>query len=324
MFVLESLLLVLHKVQGYVETIRFSDVLDIVIIAYLIYRIFMLAKGSRTGQVLKGILLLIGLMGLSGLLELHVMNYLLARAMEVGLIAIVILFQPELRSILEQFGSGVTTGVFNRRPVNVGEMEEVINQIVEAYAFFSKTKTGALTVFERTSLLDDSIRTGTVLDCAVNSELLKNLFFINAPMHDGAVIIRNGRIAGAGCMLTLSSNTSISRELGMRHRAGIGATEHTDAVVVICSEETGSISVAMNGSLRRHLAPETLRRTLRNELLPAADEEQSKSRMKKGLELLRDMDFRALWARVSASGAKTQEQEERQELQEGKHEGPLE
>ena len=145
----------------------------------------------------------------------------------------------------------------------------------------SKDKVGALVVFERNSILDATLKTGTVLDAEVSSELLKNIFWPKAPMHDGAVVVRRGRVAGAGCMLPLSGNTSISRELGMRHRAGIGVTEHTDAVSVICSEETGSISVAVNGTIRRHLAPE-------NELL-VTDEADKKRSPKSPSEQLKNL-----------------------------------
>jgi len=143
---------------------------------------------------------------------------------------------------------------------------------VEAYTDLSRDKVGALMVFERGDLLDDVIKTGTPLDCSVTGELLKNLFWNKAPLHDGAVIVREGRIVGAGCMLPLSSNVNLSRDLGMRHRAGIGMSEHSDAVVVIVSEETGSISAATGGMLKRHLAPETLERLLRNELLSEQEE----------------------------------------------------
>jgi diadenylate cyclase len=142
----------------------------------------------------------------------------------------------------------------------------------------SKSRTGALIVFEREILLDDMVRSGTVLDAAVSSELLKNIFFVKAPMHDGAVIVRNGRLLGAGCMLPLSKNVNLSRDLGMRHRAGIGMSENSDAVVVIVSEETGSISVAVGGMLKRHLMPETLENLLRNELLPQEPQETEKRR----------------------------------------------
>jgi len=144
---------------------------------------------------------------------------------------------------------------------------------VDAYTTMSRNKVGALMVFERKDLLDDVIKTGTTLDCAISSELLKNLFWDKAPLHDGAIIVRNGRIVAAGCMLPLSGNVNLSRELGMRHRAGIGISEHSDAVVVIVSEETGSISAAVGGMLKRHLAPDTLSRLLRNELLADTGEE---------------------------------------------------
>ena len=157
-------------------------------------------------------------------------------------------------------------------------MEQTIGQTVLACTEMSQSRTGALIVFEREILLDDMVRSGTMLDAAVSSELLKNIFFVKAPMHDGAVIIRHGRMLGAGCMLPLSKNVNLSRDLGMRHRAGIGMSENSDAVVVIVSEETGSISVAIGGMLKRHLKPETLENLLRNELLPQEESEGDKQR----------------------------------------------
>ena len=154
------------------------------------------------------------------------------------------------------------------RTENASVLEQTIEQTVLACSEMSQSRTGALIVFEREILLDDMVRSGTVLDASVSSELLKNIFFVKAPMHDGAVIVRRGRVLGAGCMLPLSKNVNLSRDLGMRHRAGIGMSENSDAVVVIVSEETGSISVATGGMLKRHLKPETLDNLLRNELLP--------------------------------------------------------
>ena len=148
---------------------------------------------------------------------------------------------------------------------------------MEAYTDLSRDKVGALMVFERSDMLDDVIKTGTALDCGVSSELLKNIFWNKAPLHDGAVIVRNGRIIGAGCMLPMSGNVNLSRDLGMRHRAGIGVSEHTDAVTVIVSEETGSISAAVGGMLKRHLAPETLEHLLRNELLTEEQNTEKKA-----------------------------------------------
>ena len=191
-------------------------------------------------------------------------------------LALVILFQPELRKLLEQVGSSRLGKMFSGgRTAASDELDSAITQTVEAYAELSKSKTGALMFFERNNMLDDAIRTGTKLDTVVNSELLKNIFWNKAPLHDGAVIVRDGRIVGAGCMLPMSGNVNLSKELGMRHRAGIGASEQTDAVVAIVSEETGSISVAVGGMLKRHLAPGTLERLLRNELMPEKKEEDA-------------------------------------------------
>ncbi len=161
---------------------------------------------------------------------------------------------------------------------NTNVLEHAITQTVLACTEMSQSRTGALIVFEREILLDDMLRSGTTLDAAVSNELLKNIFFVKAPMHDGAVIVRHGRVQGAGCMLPLSRNVNLSRDLGMRHRAGIGMSENSDAVVVIVSEETGAISVAIGGMLKRHLKSETLEILLRNELLPQEDSNEDKQK----------------------------------------------
>ena len=202
---------------------------------------------------------------------------MLKHIVEFGVLALIIVFQPEIRQLLENLGSrNIQLLQLFSPEVRATELEQAIDQTVIACTEMSKTRTGVLIVFERKLLLDDIVRTGTTLDAAVSSELLKNIFFVKAPMHDGAVIIRDGRILGAGCMLPLSKNTNLSRDLGMRHRAGIGMSENSDAVVVIVSEETGSISVALGGMLKRHLMPETLSKLLRNELMPAPEEETAK------------------------------------------------
>lgn len=258
---------------GNIRLIGLTDVIDILIMAFIIYKLMTLIRRTSSGQVAKGIVLLLGALGVSQLVHLNTVNFILGKTVEYGVLALVVLFQPEIRKFLEQVGSSKLGSVLSH-PDTPDEIEHAILQTVEAYTSLSKTKTGALMVFERKNLLDDAIRTGTALDCQVNSELLKNIFWNKAPMHDGAVIVRGGRIAGAGCMLPLSGNVNLSRELGMRHRAGIGASEHSDAVVAIVSEETGSISVAVGGMLKRHLAPETLERLLRNELMPQAEEKE--------------------------------------------------
>ena len=252
-------------------SIGIADILDILIMAFILSKLLMIVRRTSSGQVMKGVLLVIVAFVLVSTFQLRMLSYLMGRVLEWGVLALVILFQPEIRRFLEQMGRSRIGSVFVREEVP-GELENAITQTVLAYTDLSKTKTGALMVFERKNQLDDSIKTGTALDCAVNAELLKNIFWNKAPLHDGAVIVRAGRIVGAGCMLPLSGNVNLSRDLGMRHRAGIGASENSDAVVAIVSEETGSISVAVGGMLKRHLAPETLERLLRNELLPQNDE----------------------------------------------------
>ena len=264
--------------QGMVSNfgvVSITDIIDIAIMAFLIYKLIDLIRSTSSGRVAKGIVLIVAAMALSTFFHLYTVNFLLSKALEWGVLALVILFQPELRKLLEQVGSSRIGEVFSSRQSVPDELDSAITQTVEAYASLSKSKTGALMVFERKNMLDDAIRTGTALDTVVNAELLKNIFWNKAPLHDGAVIVRGGRIVGAGCMLPMSGNVNLSRELGMRHRAGIGASEQTDAVVAIVSEETGSISVAVGGMLKRHLAPETLERLLRNELMPERPEEEN-------------------------------------------------
>lgn len=260
----------------YIQTIGFSDLLDVAIIAFIIYSLILLMRNSQAGQVIKGIFLVVILLGLSDLFNLHVLNFLLNSVVQVGFLALIVVFQPEIRHFLSQVGSSTLRRAF-RFQGERDALDSAITETVSAYQEMSRNKVGALTVFERNSTLNDYIRTGTALDAAVSGELMKNIFWPKAPLHDGAVIVREGRIVGAGCVLPLSGNSNISRDLGTRHRAGLGITEHTDAVVVICSEETGSISVAMEGMLKRHLAPETLERLLRNELLTDQEEEGKKT-----------------------------------------------
>ena len=257
----------LRAAHSYIKLMEISDFIDIAILAYAVYRLLLFIRRSRSGQVAKAILIILAALAVATLLHLDAISFLLSRAVELGLIAIIIIFQPEMRRLLERVGSGKLTGVFTKEEVPE-EMENAIIQTVSAFTAFSKDKVGALMVFERNTLLDDVLKTGTTIDATASAGLLKNLFWNKAPMHDGAVIVRGGRVTSAGCMLPLSTNVNLSRDLGMRHRAGIGMSENSDAVVAIVSEETGSISVAVGGMLKRHLAPETLERLLRKELLP--------------------------------------------------------
>jgi len=270
---MESLLMVIEKIGRYLSLIRIADVVDMAIIALLVYKLLSLVKSTRAANILKVMVVFLVVLWLSSALQLRAVAYILSHVMEWGILALIILFQPEIRQILERLG-GSKIKLFRmlQSEKTVSELEMAIEQTVLACTELSQSKTGVLLVFEREIRLDDMVRSGTAFDAAVNSELLKNIFFINAPMHDGACIVRAGRIMGAGCMLPLSKNVNLSRELGMRHRAGIGMSENSDAVVVIVSEETGSISVAQGGMLKRHLKPDTLRMLLRNELLPPNEE----------------------------------------------------
>lgn len=271
---MDKILEILSKAQEYARMISVFDVIDMLLIAFGIYYLFRFIRKGRAGQVAKAIFIIIVAMAIANLLKLRVVSFILNYAVELGLIALVIIFQPEIRRFLEQMGSGKIKELFVTE-AHSDELESAIAETVEAYESMSKDKVGALMVFERKTLLDDVLKTGTPLDARISAELLKNLFWNKAPLHDGAVIIRNGRIVGAGCMLPLSGNTNLSRSLGMRHRAGIGISENSDAIVAIVSEETGSISVAVNGMLKRHLAPETLERLLKSELMPEQDDARS-------------------------------------------------
>ena len=264
------------------RTISFIDILDILIVAYIIYRVMKLLKDTSAERLIKGISILVGIMLLASMLHLTMISWLLQQALNVGLFAIVVVFQPELRRLLEQIGKGN----FSRLIVPADapdEVESMITATVSACADMSRTKTGALIVFERRERLGEIISTGTMVDAAPSAELIKNIFFKNSPLHDGAMIVRAGRVCAAGCVLPLSGNQSLSRDLGTRHRAAVGMSESADSVLVVVSEETGSISVAIGGMLKRHLSPDMLRKLLENELLDS--EKQEKSR----LAAIRDM-----------------------------------
>ena len=269
----------IENVWRYLLLTRFTDILDVALMAFLLYKLLTLLKTTSGTNLLKGVLIFLAVLFLSSILHLNGISFILSRMLEWGVLALIILFQPEIRRVLEQVGSQRLKflNLFSREGT-VSEMERTIAQTVLACTEMSRSRTGALIVFEQKMQLDDMVRSGTVLDASVSSELLKNIFFVKAPMHDGAVIIRHGRLLGAGCMLPLSKNVNLSRDLGMRHRAGIGMSENSDAVVIIVSEETGSISVAIGGMLRRHLMPETLENILRNELMPQDESGQSEKR----------------------------------------------
>ncbi len=254
-----------------VANMHLSDYLDILIVAYLLYRLFPRIRSTSTMRVFKAVVAFMVIYWLTDILELHSLNYILSQFLQIGLIAVVVLFQPELRRMLDHLGSmklGKLLGVEKQGQ----EMTPIIVQTVQACEVMSREKVGALIVFARDNRLEEYSKTGTAIDGQVSDQLLRNIFFPKAALHDGAVIIRDGKVAAAGCVLPLSNSNRISADLGTRHRAGVGMSEAADAVVVIVSEETGTISVAVGGMLKRHLAPQTLERLLTNELCPEEKE----------------------------------------------------
>ena len=258
------------------RTIQLADIADLILVTILVYKGIQLIRTTSTARIAKAVVLILLVTWMTELLNLHVLNYLLGRVMELGLIALVVLFQPELRRAVERVGSASIREVLSPRERNK-EINNVISQTVIACEAMSREKIGALMVFERASRLDEYFKTGTVIDGRVSEQLIRNIFFPKAALHDGAMIIRDGRVTAAGCVLPLSANQQLSADLGTRHRAGVGISEVSDAVVVIVSEETGTISVAVGGMLKRHLAPRTLERLLSNELAP---EQEPKKRFK--------------------------------------------
>ena len=237
MDVMEVLTNLGYRLSSFAMSLRLVDVLDILVIAYLIYRLLLLVRKTNSSRLIKGVLVFIIALWLS-VDRLQALNFVLNKVVEWGVVALLVLFQPEIRRVLEQVGSSRLPflQMFSKPQVDRHIIENAISETVAACGDMSKSRTGALIVFERHNQLDEHLRSGTKLDAEVSSELLKNIFFVKAPMHDGAVLVREGRILGAGCMLPLSKNVNLSRDLGMRHRAGIGMSENSDAVVVLVSE----------------------------------------------------------------------------------------
>jgi len=262
-------------------SIGVSDILDILIVAFVIYKLLSMVHTGSTARVAKAIVILLVLTLVTTFAKMHMLNFILTNILSLGFIALVILFQPELRRALERLGAkSFFQLVGGSSPKS--DMEEAILATVSACEIMSKERIGVLLVFERETPLEEYFKTGTMVDARTSEQLLRNIFFPKAALHDGAVIIRNARVAAAGCVMPLSENPHLSSDLGTRHRAGVGTSEVSDAVVVIVSEETGTISVAIGGMLKRHLAPQTLERLLTNALLPEVEEKQNMfTKMKK-------------------------------------------
>ena len=273
---LEAVMEYIQMLWQQILAMRWQDFVDIIVVAFLIYKMLPLLNSTGTKRIVGAVLGVLLVSWITGLLKIHALNFILNQLMAVGLVAVVVLFQPELRRMLDHLGS-IKVGRLLGTEKPQQEMIPVIQQTVQACEAMSRERVGALIVFARDSRLDEYFKTGTVVDAQVSDQLLRNIFFPRAALHDGAVIIRDGRVAAAACVLPLSESDRLSAELGTRHRAGVGMSEVSDAVVVIVSEETGAISVAVGGMLKRHLAAQTLERLLRNELCHEEGQEDSLS-----------------------------------------------
>lgn len=251
---------IINIIEVALKSISIWSVMDILVVSFIFYKGYMLIKETRAEQLLKGILLIVILIPISEILNLTMLNWILQRTITIGVLSIIIIFQPEIRRALEKLGRTA----FNENHVleNVEVTEKIIDQIVNCAGNLAETRTGALIIIEQKTGLEDIIATGTRIDAIVSSALLENIFVVNTPLHDGATIVRNGRIIAAGCFLPLTANNDINKKLGTRHRAGIGISENSDALVIIVSEETGNISLAINGKLTRNYNKEKLKALL--------------------------------------------------------------
>ena len=268
----------MNVIQGILSQftkMQITDYLDIALVAFLIYKLLPLIRTPSTKRiagVVAGVLIVVWVADIA---NLYTISWILSQFLSVGLLAVVVLFQPELRRMMDRLGGVLRLRTLLGTAKPVQEMDTIITQTVRACEVMSHEKVGALIVFSREARLEEYFKTGTRINGQVSEQLIRNIFFPKAALHDGAMIIRDGRIAAAGCVLPLSESSRLSADLGTRHRAGVGMSELSDAVVVIVSEETGTISVAVGGMLKRHLAPQTLERLLRNELLPQQGEQES-------------------------------------------------
>ena len=253
------------QLQGLVSTIGILDIIDIVVVAYFLYRLYLMLKNTRAATLVKGLLVLVAFMIVCRTLNLHVISWLLEKSMTVIMVALPVVFQPELRRALEQIGRGK---LFRKgSELDEQELEAMLEDVAAATKVRSKAKVGALMVFERATGLVERIETGVPIDGLVSSGLIQNIFVKDTPLHDGAVVIRGNRIVAACCLLPLTENRNLSQELGTRHRAAIGISEQSDAMVLVVSEETGAISIARNGELVRYLTVDDVKEILRNAIV---------------------------------------------------------
>lgn len=277
----------LHTVIQAIANMHWQDFLDIIIVAFLFYKLLPMLRSTGTARIAVVVATFIIIAWTTGLLRLHALSWILNQFLAVGLLAVVVLFQPELRRMIDHISNMRLKKLFGTNKPEQ-EMITVINQTVRACKAMSDEKVGALIVFARDNRLDEYFKTGTLIDGQVSDQLIRNIFFPKAALHDGAMIIRDGRVMAAACVLPLSESERLSAELGTRHRAAVGISEASDAVTVVVSEETGAISVAVGGVLKRHLAPQTLERLLQNELCPAEpdNEENLVLKLRQKLQML--------------------------------------
>lgn len=243
-----------------------DDIIDILLVSYVIYKLLMIVKGTRAIQLLKGIMIIIIAWLISTYFELKTFQWLMSQAFTYGVLAIIIIFQPELRRALEKLGSGKI--LMRHSNLDEGVLNKIADEIVKSVLYLSKRRIGALIVIEREIGLTDYIESGTIINADMNSQLLINIFTPNAPLHDGAVIIRRDKILAAACYLPLTENAYVSKELGTRHRAALGMSDVSDALTVISSEETGIISITKNGNIIRGFNEEKLKNIILSELSP--------------------------------------------------------
>lgn len=278
-----------NNALNYLHILRITDFIDIAIVAFLLYHLLNWLRERRAMQLVKGIILFLIIWQMASLLRLSALYSILSKLLDFGVIAVIVIFQPELRSLLEKLGQSHLGKIMDivtvtQRMPGDADLERYVDEIVTATMNLSSTKTGALMVLERETKLGEVMKTGTILNSEITAALLENIFVPNTPLHDGAVIIRGDRIMSAGCFLPLTSNNGLSRELGTRHRAALGISEASDAFIIVVSEETGKISIAVNGSLTRNLGKEPLTKAILKAMRPVnRDDSTNKIKFWKGI-----------------------------------------
>lgn len=276
---------VLTYISRFLQIMKFTDFIDITIIILFVHYLSRMVRETRARQLIKGIVIILLTLPISSLLNLTAVSYILKNTMQLGAFAVIVLFQPELRNMLEKVGRSNVGKILDFTGLQTGSEKDegVIDDITEAVMNMSKSRTGALIVLERETALGEYANNGTLIDSLVSASILENLFVENTPLHDGAVIIRNNRIYAAACVLPLTNNTNLSRELGTRHRAAIGLSEVSDAVVIVVSEETGKVSIAISGTLTRNLDEESLKKAINKAMTPKEIKIKEKTKLWKGV-----------------------------------------